>query len=123
MTGRAVLLFGHGSRDPAWREPMDAVARRIRERSPATDVVCAFLELQSPDFPAAVAELARRGAGQVTVLPMFLGVGKHAREDLPRLVASARAAHPGLRLDILPSVGERADVLDLLADAALQGVS
>ena len=27
---RAIVLFGHGSRDPQWRAPMDEVARRIR---------------------------------------------------------------------------------------------
>jgi sirohydrochlorin cobaltochelatase len=121
MTRRAVLLFGHGSRDPAWREPMDSLARRIAQRAPGTNVACAFLELQSPDFGAAIADLAQRGAEQVNVLPMFLGVGKHAREDLPRLVAEAHLSHPGLDIQVLSSVGERSEVLDLLASAALQG--
>ncbi|TFZ00822.1 cobalamin biosynthesis protein CbiX [Ramlibacter henchirensis] len=120
MTRPAVILFGHGSRDPAWREPMDALALRISELSPDTAVICAFLELQAPDFAAAMTELARGGADRVTVLPMFLGVGKHARKDLPRLVEAARVAHPGVSVHLLPSVGERADVLDLLANAVLQ---
>jgi sirohydrochlorin cobaltochelatase len=98
---------------------MDAVARRIGELAPATPVACAFLELQSPDLAAAVDALASEGATVITVLPMFLGVGKHAREDLPRLVAAARGQHAGISIDVLPSVGERADVVDLLARAAL----
>ena len=118
---RGVILFGHGSRDPAWREPMDTVARRIAEKAPGTLVVCAFLELQAPDFAAAVAELANQGAEHVTVLPMFLGVGKHARQDLPTLVASARATHPKLAFDVLPSVGELPQVIEVLADAPLRG--
>jgi sirohydrochlorin cobaltochelatase len=122
MTRRGVVLFGHGSRDPAWREAMDAVARRIAEKAPGTHVVCAFLELQGPDFRAAVAELASRGAGQVTVLPMFLGVGKHARQDLPALVEAARAAHPGLVFHVLPSVGELPEVIEVLAEAPLRGI-
>jgi len=120
MTRGAVILFGHGSRDPAWREPMDAVARRIAEQAPGTAVVCAFLELQSPDFAAAVAELAGRGADHLTVLPMFLGVGKHARQDLPALVEAARAAHPGLALTVLPSAGELPEVIGALVGAALR---
>ena len=121
MTRRGVVLFGHGSRDPAWREPMDAVARRIDEKAPGTRVVCAFLELQAPDFAAAVAELADRGAEHVTVLPMFLGVGKHARQDLPALVAAARAAHPKVSFEVLPSVGELPEVIEVLADAPIRG--
>ena len=122
MTRRGVILFGHGSRDPAWREPMDAVARRIAEKAPGTRVVCAFLELQAPDFAAAVGELANQGAGHVTVLPMFLGVGKHARQDLPALVEAARAAHPELTFEQLPSVGELPEVIEALADAPFRGI-
>lgn len=117
---RGVILFGHGSRDPAWRAPMDAVARRIVEKAPGTRVVCAFLELQAPDFAAAVAELADQGAEHVTVLPMFLGAGKHARQDLPALVDAARAAHPGLAFAVLASVGELPEVIEALADASLR---
>lgn len=122
MTRRGVILFGHGSRDPAWRAPMDAVARRIVGKSPETRVVCAFLELQAPDFAEAVAQLASHGAEHVTVLPMFLGVGKHARQDLPALVEAARAAHPGLGFAVLPSVGELPEVIEVLAEAPLRGL-
>ena len=115
---KAVVLFGHGSRDPQWRLPMDAVAQRLRAQGVA--VRCAFLELQGPGLPAAVAELARDGATAITVLPMFLGAGRHAREDLPRLVADARAAHPGIAFDVRPAVGEDARLLDLLARLALE---
>lgn len=111
----AVVLLGHGSRDAGWRRPMDEVARRLRERAPHLRVVCAFLELQAPDLGAAIAELAAAGVTRVRVLPMFLGLGKHAREDLPALVQAARERHPGLQLALEPSVGERPEVLDLIA--------
>jgi sirohydrochlorin cobaltochelatase len=116
---KAVLLFGHGSKDPAWRRPMDDVAQRIRQQAPGVPVACAFLELQAPDFQQAVDELVASGARVVQVLPMFLGVGKHAREDLPRLVVDARQRHPELSLAVLPSVGEHPEVLDHLARIAL----
>jgi sirohydrochlorin cobaltochelatase len=114
----AIVLFGHGSRDPAWRRPMDEVARRIRAQDPALAVECAFLELQAPDFPAAVDALVTRGVSRIRVLPMFLGVGRHAREDLPHLVRAAEARHPGVVLDVTPSIGELDEVLDLLATLA-----
>jgi sirohydrochlorin cobaltochelatase len=120
---RGIVLFGHGSRDPAWREPMDAVAARVRAQSPGALVKCAFLELQQPSLPLAVEALAAAGVREVTVLPMFLGVGKHAREDLPRLVDVVRARYPELTLVVLPSVGESGPVLDLLAILALQHAS
>jgi sirohydrochlorin cobaltochelatase len=117
---RAIVLFGHGSRDPQWREPMDEVARRIRARVGAVDVRCAFLDLEAPDLATAVRELAEAGAGSIRVVPMFLGAGRHAREDLPRLLEQCREAHPTVHFDLQPSVGENPRVLDLVATIALE---
>ena len=105
---------------PAWRAPMDAVAQRIHHREPKVLVACAFLELQAPDLSTAVGSLVDQGATQVHVLPMFLGVGKHAREDLPALLESVCAQHPGISIEASRSVGEREPVLDLLAELALR---
>jgi sirohydrochlorin cobaltochelatase len=117
---KAVILFGHGSRDASWRQPMDAVADRIRARAPGVPVRCAFLELESPDLAAAAAELLGAGATRISIVPMFLGAGRHAREDLPRIAESIRQAHPSLELHIHAPVGENPRVLDLLADIALE---
>jgi sirohydrochlorin cobaltochelatase len=115
---KAIILFGHGSRDPLWRRPIEAVAARLRASRPELSVRCAYLELDQPDLHAAVAELAAAGASQFTILPMFLGAGKHAREDLPAMVDALRAGYPGIRLDLRVPVGEDARVLDLLAAIA-----
>jgi sirohydrochlorin cobaltochelatase len=116
---RAIILFGHGSRDPLWRQPIDAVALRIRAQQPDTPVRCAFLELQQPDLATAAAELAGTGAIEVTVVPMFLGAGRHAREDLPVLLDAARLAHPQITFTLQPAVGEDSRLLDLLAQIAM----
>jgi sirohydrochlorin cobaltochelatase len=116
---KAIILFGHGSRDPLWRLPMDAVAQRIRSQHPGTPVRCAFLELEQPGLAQAAAELAGAGARQITVVPMFLGTGRHAREDLPLLVDAVRLAHPEIDVLLQPAVGEDPRLLDLLAKIAL----
>jgi sirohydrochlorin cobaltochelatase len=117
---QAIILFGHGSRDPLWRLPMETVATRVRALKPGVAVRCAYLELDSPSLPEAAAELIAAGARQVTVLPMFLGTGRHAREDLPVLLDQLRAAHPRVSIDVKQAVGENSQVLDLLARIALE---
>ncbi|QHI96560.1 cobalamin biosynthesis protein CbiX [Xylophilus rhododendri] len=115
---RAVVLFGHGSRDPAWRQPIEAVAERLRSAEPGLPVRCAYLELSEPDLPQTAAELAELGTTQLRIVPMFLGVGRHAREDLPALVEALRARHPQIAFELQPAVGEDPRLLDLLARIA-----
>jgi sirohydrochlorin cobaltochelatase len=114
----AIVLFAHGSRDPAWQRPMLAVAQRIRDQVPYAWVACAYLELTEPSLPQAVAQAVEIGHGHIRVLPMFLGVGKHVREDLPVLMAQLQQDHPQVRFDLQPAVGEQSAVLDALALAA-----
>ena len=115
----AIILFAHGSRDPQWHKPIQAVAQRISQRSPNTVVRCAYLELTEPDLPHVANELVAEGATSLCVVPMFLGVGRHAREDLPALITQLKAAHPSIDISCQPAVGEQTALLDLLADIAL----
>ena len=117
---RAVILFGHGSRDPLWRRPMEAVAARLLASHPGWGVACAYLELQQPDLASATAQLVVSGATAVNIVPMFLGAGKHVREDLPTLVDTLRAAYPAVRFNLQAPIGEDARVLDLLAALAAE---
>ena len=116
---RAVVLFAHGSRDPLWRAPIEAVAARIAQQAPDQPVRCAYLELTTPDLPQAVAELVAQGAQAVTVVPMFLGTGRHAREDLPVLMDALRVAHPEVQFTVQVAVGEDPRMTALMADIAL----
>ena len=115
----AIVLFAHGSRDPLWHKPIQAVAARISARAPETLVRCAYLELTEPDLPQVAQDLVAQGATHLCVVPLFLGVGRHAREDLPALIAALHAAHPQVHISCQPAVGEQEALLDLLADIAL----
>jgi sirohydrochlorin cobaltochelatase len=115
----AIILFAHGSRDPLWRLPIEAVAAEISTRDAQAIVRCAYLELCLPSLPDAAAELAASGVQEIKVFPLFLGVGKHAREDLPVLMDEIRTAHPGLTLTLLPTAGESPALTALMADIAL----
>lgn len=116
---RGLILFAHGSRDPQWRAPMEAVAVRAAALEAAAVVRCAYLELMAPDLPACAAEMVAQGLQAITIVPMFLGVGRHAREDLPLLVAELRRLHPQVHFELRPAIGEDERVVDMLARIAL----
>ena len=114
----AVVLFAHGSRDPLWHKPMEAVAAQIALGASGLQVCCAYLELSQPDLATACQTLVDGGITHVAVLPMFLGVGRHAREDLPLLVEQLRALHPEVVFELRPAVGEDPRLIALLAQIA-----
>ena len=117
---KAIILFAHGSRDPLWHQPIEAVARNIALQSQTTLVRCAYLELSSPDLPSTVASLVAVGVHSFTIVPLFLGVGRHAREDLPVLVQQMQVQYPELHFKLQPAVGEDTRLIALLATIALE---
>ncbi|MBK6867046.1 MAG: CbiX/SirB N-terminal domain-containing protein [Burkholderiales bacterium] len=119
-TPHGIVLFAHGSRDPAWRAPIETIAQRMRAIEPAARVVCAYLELTEPSLPEAVAALIDGGARHITVWPMFLGTGRHAREDLPRLLAQLRQQHPQIGFSLRPAIAEHPGVIEVMARTALE---
>jgi len=104
-TAPAVILFAHGARDPRWAEPVLALAQRLRQALPEAYVQPAFLEFLSPSLPEAVEAALARGHRRVALVPVFIAVGGHLREDLPQLLACVRSAHPDVSIEVLPAMG------------------
>jgi sirohydrochlorin cobaltochelatase len=117
---RGTVLLAHGSRDERWREPIEAVAARILQDDPGARVVCAYMELATPDLHAAAAGLVADGALAIRVVPLFLGMGKHAREDLPLQLESLRKAWPHIDFSLARIVGEEPELVELLARIAVK---
>ena len=115
-----VIVFAHGSRDPLWRTPVEAVARRIAAQDAQVPVSCAYLELCEPDLNTACQTLIDQGVTRVRILPLFFGMGKHAREDLPELVQALEAQHPSVAFERLAAAGEDPRLTELLARIALE---
>jgi sirohydrochlorin cobaltochelatase len=122
MGKHGIILFGHGARDPRWAEPFERLAARLRAMRGDQPVALAFLELMSPDLPAAVASLASDGCVEITVVPVFFGQGGHVRRDLPEVIGKCREAHPDVVIHCATAVGEDEAVLEAVAGYCLRQV-
>ena len=111
-----LVLFAHGSADPQWARPFEQIALSLKKQLPAVAVAIAFLE-HGTSLDEAVAALAAKGALSIRVIPVFLGQGGHVKEDLPRLIADAQRASPGVSLALEKSIGEREEVIEAIAKA------
>lgn len=100
---------------------MEAVAAQMAALCGDVPVACAYLELCAPDLATASQTLLSSGVQAITIVPLFLGVGRHAREDLPTLVEALRTQHPNVEFTLQPAVGEDPRLIQLLAQIALNG--
>ncbi len=112
-----LILFAHGSRNPAWRKPFDRLLRDINRRG-GCQTVLAFGEFMTPGLVEAAEKLAALGVQRATIVPLFLGGGLHVRGDLPKLAAEARAAS-GIKLRVAKAIGNDAGVLAAIAECSL----
>lgn len=113
---RAVLLVAHGSRVPESNFEIEALAARLAGTlGPDAAVAHAFLELAQPSIPDAIDDLVRGGVERMVLIPYFLSAGRHVAEDIPAIVADARARHPGLEIEITGHFGAQERVPELLA--------
>ena len=69
----SVILFAHGSRDPLWHRPVEAVAARMRALAPHVPVRCAYLELSTPALPDAAAELSKVLGLERSIVERYVG--------------------------------------------------
>ncbi|MFN3734119.1 sirohydrochlorin chelatase [Comamonas testosteroni] len=118
-----LILLAHGSRDALWRQPIEAVHQTVQAMQPGLPCICAYLDACAPDLPAATQSLIAQGVQHLIVLPLFLGTGKHAREDIPRLLDELRRQHPDCRFDLQTAAGENPRVTSLLAQLALEAAA
>lgn len=118
----ALVLFGHGARDPRWADTMTAIAARIRSLDPGLPVRTAFLEFMSPELADAVDARVAEGVRSIVVAPVFLAAGGPVLRDLPDRLTGIVARHPGLDLRVGPALGSLPAVVEAMARACLDAL-
>ena len=118
----ALILFAHGSRDPEWVRPFEHLRETIQRATPVASVALAYLESATPDLTTAIRVLAASGVTSIRVLPLFLALGKHLRNDIPALAQRAVSEFPDVDIEFLPALGESPEFVDALTRIALRSM-
>jgi sirohydrochlorin cobaltochelatase len=112
----AVVLLAHGSRDKRWQAPFDAIATQMGKRLDKKSVRLAYLQDCLPTVDEAVAGLAGEGATHITIIPMFLAAGTHARKDFPAINKKLRENNAGIEFEWLEVFGEWPEAQEAIAE-------
>lgn len=89
----AIVLVGHGSKAAGFDKTMRQVVTKLTQQKKYASVCCAYLEINSPSIPEAIAAHIKNGAKEVRVLPYFLLTGRHVIHDIPKIVRDAQLRH------------------------------
>jgi sirohydrochlorin cobaltochelatase len=92
----AIVLAGHGSRDPEATAEFASLAEQFRAAEPQRIIEWGFLEFAAPVLGAAIARCVARGARTVVVVPGMLMAAGHAKNDIPSEIHEARQRFPGV---------------------------
>jgi sirohydrochlorin cobaltochelatase len=98
MSKIGVMVCGHGSRDEDAVREFEAVAAGIRDRLPQYDVESGFLEFATPIIRHGLDRLRERGNDLVLAVPGMLFAAGHAKNDIPSVLRTYEADHPGMEI-------------------------
>ena len=124
----AILLIGHGSRDPEGNREFEDFVRLVseRERDRERDkerevrIAYAFLEFANPTIDEAIDRLAAEGATNIKAVPIILLAAGHVKIEIPHLLDEARRRHPQIRIEYGRHLGLHEEILTILHDCLRQ---
>src|SRR4029077_20497723 len=116
MTETAVLLCGHGSRDPEAVREFELAAAALRPRLLGFDFATGYLEFARPTIRDGLALLAARGARRILAIPGMLFAASHVKNDLPWEMNSFTADNPDVDVRLARDLGIDPKLLRAAAD-------
>ena len=113
---KGVLVVAHGSRAKETEATLDAVLRLVKNIIPETLIECAFMEFSERTVEKGVDALAARGVTEIKVVPYFLFMGMHLKEDIPEMVGKCAAKYPGMKTTMGQPLGDDPRLAAILLD-------
>jgi sirohydrochlorin cobaltochelatase len=110
----ALLIVGHGSRDPRGAREFHDLVDLVRGRTPSLTVEGGFIEISRPPISECVDRLAESGARNVAAVPLMLLAAGHAKDDIPATLVREKMGHPELSFSYGRALGVRPELLELM---------
>src|SRR5918994_6274047 len=114
--GPALLIVGHGSRDPRGAHEFHELVALVRERDLSLAVEGGFIELSRPPISECVSRLVENGARKIAAVPLMLLAAGHAKDDIPATLVREKMGHPKISFGYGRALGIRPELLDLMEE-------
>jgi len=118
-----VMLCGHGSRNQLAVGEFAVLADWLRERLPGVPVQYGYLEFADPVIHLGLDRLRAEGVSRVLAVPGMLFAAGHAKNDIPSVLNTYAATHPGLEITYGRELGVDLKMLRAAGDRIEQGLA
>ena len=109
----ALLIVGHGSRDPRGAGEFHELVSLVRDHA-RVPVEGGFIELSRPPISECVNSLRDSGAREISAVPLMLLAAGHAKDDVPATLVREKLTHPDLDFHYGRALGIRPELLELM---------
>jgi sirohydrochlorin ferrochelatase len=123
MKKTAILLMAHGSRIAEANAAAHEIAAMIRNASDFEIVEVAFREMHPPDIQSAIDRCVAQGAERILLMPYFLFVGAHVREDLPAEMTLAQERYPQVEFAMGNHLGAHRKLAEIVIERIAEGLT
>jgi len=120
--GTGVMLCGHGSRNRLAVGEFATLADALKSRLPGVPVEYGYLEFANPVIHLGLDRLREQGVKHVLAVPGMLFAAGHAKNDIPSVLKTYEATHPGLRITYGRELGVDTRMLRAAADRIEEGL-
>jgi len=111
-----LLIMAHGSPDADANAAIYAIARRVRASDCYAAVSVCFMDLNKPRISDAIDDMIDCGIRHLVTAPFFLQLGNHVKDDLPAIIAAARARHPAATILLAEHLAYDRLLVSVIAD-------
>ena len=114
----ALLLIDHGSRFESANKMIYEVAEMVASLNSEIIIEVAHMELAEPSIETGFRACVEKGATHVVAHPYMLAPGRHATQDIPRLVNQAAQLFPEVSFDVTEPLGVNTKIGEVILEKA-----
>jgi len=116
----AVVVVGHGSRDPEGNEEIRQFVQSMKSQLGVPIVETCFLEFERPTVKDGLEASVAKGATRVIVIPLMLFSAGHAKIHIPAELDEIREKYPQVEFIYGRPIGIHHQVLEILTSRLAQ---
>lgn len=115
---KALLLIDHGSTQNEANLLIEALTDLLRKMRPELIIHCAHMDIAKPTIAEGFEKCVNAGATEIVAHPYMLAPGRHARQDVPRMLNELALKHPSVTVRVSEPLGLHEKIAEVVLERA-----